>query len=238
MFPLYDTIHSRTFPYVNVGIIVLNVIAFFYEISLGADIEQFLLLYGIVPIRYSNPDIGMHFTLAEQAVPFVSSVFLHGSWLHLIFNMWFLWIFGDNVEDRMGHVRYFLFYILCGIAAGIAHLLLNPGLEVPTVGASGAIAGVMGAYFILYPMARIIVMVPVFIFPFLFEIPAFFFLGFWFIIQFFSGSVDLLRITDDFRGIAWWAHAGGFLNGVVLVFFFKKSRKKYRKYYPDEYFPW
>lgn len=238
MFPLYDTIKSRSFPYVNVGIIIANVIIFFYEISLGYDLERFLLYYAIVPVRYSHPPLAEQFTLFEQAIPLMSSMFLHGGWIHLIFNMWFLWIFGDNVEDRMGHLRYFIFYLLCGVGAAVIHILLNLHSRIPTIGASGAIAGVMGAYFLLFPLSRVIVLLPIFFLPYFFELPAFFFLGVWLLMQFYGGYISLLEIAPQFGGIAWWAHIGGFASGMFLVFFFKKSKKKYRRFYDDEYSPW
>ncbi len=238
MFPLYDTIRSRSFPVVNLGIIIANVLIFFYEIALGAHLERFILYYGIVPLRYSNPLISAHFTLYEQLIPFISSQFLHGGWVHLIFNMWFLWIFGDNVEDRMGHFRYLIFYLLCGVIASLIHLRLNFYSDKPAIGASGAIAGVMGAYFLLFPLSRVIVLVPLFFVPFFFELPAFFFLGIWFVMQFFSGYVSLLRLGGQMENIAWWAHVGGFVAGMFLVFFFKKSSRKYRRFYDDEFAPW
>jgi len=203
MLPLYDTIKSRSYPIVTVSLIVINVAVF------------------IVPAQFSESDI----TLKEKFLPFLTSIFIHGGWFHVIFNMWFLWIFGDNVEDRLGHVRYFLFYIVCGVAAGFVHFLTKYNSALPTVGASGAIAGVMGAYLILFPLARVVVLVPIFFFPFFFEMPAFFFLAFWFFMQFYGGYVDLLGLSGDFRGIAWWAHAGGFVIGMITVKFLLKEKR-------------
>jgi membrane associated rhomboid family serine protease len=151
--------------------------------------------------------------------------------------MWVLYLFGDNVEDRMGSVRYFVFYLLCGLAAEAAHIATNSSSPVPTLGASGAIAGVLGAYFVLFPTARVITLVPVFIIPFLFEIPAIIFLGFWFVSQLLSGVLSLGNSTA-YGGIAWWAHIGGFLAGVALVYLFRQPRKRQRGYYADEYWPW
>lgn len=238
MLPLYDTIRSRSFPFINIALIIVNVLVFFYEVSLGVNVDRFILYYSIVPARYSNPFIAAKFTLLEQSLPFITSMFLHGGWFHLIFNMWFLWIFGDNVEDRMGHFRYLIFYLICGVAAGVLHLVTNWHSDIPTLGASGAIAGVMGAYFLLFPFSRVIVLVPLLFFPFFFEIPAFFFLGFWFLVQFYGGYADLLGVTGEFANIAWWAHIGGFVSGMLLVPFFKKSKRAYRRFYADEFFPW
>jgi len=153
-------------------------------------------------------------------------MFLHGGWLHLFGNMLYLWIFGDNVEDRLGHLRYLIFYLLSGIGASFVHIWLNPSSRLPTIGASGAIAGVMGAYFTLYPRARVITLLPFFFFFYLVEIPAFFFLGFWFILQFVSGSTALLTRLPH-GGIAWWAHVGGFLFGATLNFLFRKPKRSY-----------
>jgi membrane associated rhomboid family serine protease len=164
-------------------------------------------------------------------------MFLHGGWLHLIGNMWVLYLFGDNVEDRMGPARYLAFYLLCGLAASLTHYAINPGSTVPTLGASGAISGVLGAYLLLFPTARVITLVPVFIIPFFFEIPAVVYLGFWFVMQLFSGTLSLAGAEPP-EGVAWWAHVGGFVTGMALLPVFKKSRKQYRHYYADEYWPW
>jgi membrane associated rhomboid family serine protease len=167
----------------------------------------------------------------------LTCMFLHGGWMHFIGNMWVLFLFGDAVEDRMGPARYLVFYLLCGLAAGLTHYLTNPTSPVPTVGASGAIAGVMGAYFVLFPTARVITLIPVFFFPFLVEIPAVVYLGVWFASQLFSGTLALVG-PQYYEGVAWWAHVGGFVAGIALLPLFKKSRKQYRRYYPDEYWPW
>ena len=167
----------------------------------------------------------------------LTSMFLHGDWLHFVGNMWMLYLFGDNVEDRIGSVRYLVFYLVCGLAAEAAHIATDPTSPVPTLGASGAIAGVMGAYFLMFPTARVITLVPVFIIPFLFEIPAVFFLGLWFLTQLWSGTLSLVGPTA-YGGIAWWAHIGGFVAGVALVYLFRQPRKRRREYYADEYWPW
>jgi membrane associated rhomboid family serine protease len=161
-------------------------------------------------------------------------MFLHGGWMHIIGNMWTLWIFGDNVEDRMGPLRFVLFYLLCGLAAGVTHWLTNPDSTIPTVGASGAIAGVLGAYFFLYPHARIIAMVPIFFWPFFFELPAITYLGFWILSQIFSGTLSL-ALPKDVGGVAWWAHVGGFIAGAALHRLFVKRRRSMRRLEPDEW---
>jgi len=212
MIPLRDTLRSNHFPLVNVMIIVLNVLAFFWQLAQGPALEKAVFLYGMVPARYSDPGLASHFTTFEQVLPFLTSMFLHGGFLHILGNMWFLYIFGDNIEDRLGHIRYLIFYLLSGVAAGLVHLLTSWNSRIPTIGASGAIAGVMGAYLILYPKARILTLVPIFFFFQLFEIPAFVFLGYWFLLQLAFASFS----GGEGGGIAWTAHAGGFIAGIVV----------------------
>ena len=228
MIPLKDTIPSRTYPFVNIFIIILNILAFAYELSLGKRLDMFILSYGVIPIKFYYLLATQPFNFLNIFFPFLSSIFLHGGWIHIIGNMLYLWIFGDNVEDRMGHLRYFAFYIICGVLAGGVHLYTNPTSGVPTIGASGAIAGVMGAYFIMFPGSRIITFVPIFFFFQIIEIPAFFFIGFWFLVQFFSGSLFLSSAGQNVGGVAWWAHVGGFVCGMVLVFFFRKRKRSYK----------
>jgi membrane associated rhomboid family serine protease len=190
--PIRDTTRSETYPVINSCIIAVSVLVFIVELAQGQRIAEFIYRYGLVPARYAVPQIAAHFTTSQQALPFVTSLFLHGGVLHLVGNMWFLYIFGGNVEDRLGHLRYLAFYLLCGLAAGVSHLVINWGSNVPTIGASGAIAGVMGAYLILYPRAKILTLIPLFFFfPFV-EVPAFFFLGIWFL---FPGGLPFGRIS-------------------------------------------
>jgi membrane associated rhomboid family serine protease len=230
MFPLQDTVPSRSVPLMTWTIILINGIAILYELSLSSEqLEQFLETLGMVPARLAI-DSDAYLTL-------FTCMFLHGSWMHFIGNMWMLYLFGDNVEDRMGPGRYLIFYLLCGLAAGVTHYLTNYGSTVPTIGASGAIAGVLGAYFVLFPTARVITLVPILFIPLFFEIPAIVFLGIWFVSQLFSGTLSLLS-TQDYGGVAWWAHVGGFVAGIILLPLFKKSREQYRPDYPDEYRPW
>ncbi|WP_456432961.1 rhomboid family intramembrane serine protease [Thermosulfuriphilus sp.] len=238
MIPIQDSIPRRCPPVATWTLIGLNALVFLLEISLPEKrLEQLFYLFGIVPARYTHPDWAVWFGLPlDDYWPFLTSMFLHGSWVHFIGNMWTLWIFGDNVEDQMGPWRYLIFYLLCGLAAGVVHVILNPHSTVPTIGASGAISGVMGAYYALFPLARIIVMIPIFIFPFFFELPAILYLGLWFLIQFTSGTLSL-ALPGAHGGIAWWAHVGGFVAGIVLYRFFLSSGRPCH-YYPDESIPW
>jgi len=213
MIPIRDAIRSRTFPVVNVAIIVLNVLAFLWQLTQGPGLKEALYLYGIVPLRYSDPGLSTHFTGFQQYLPFLTSMFLHGGFLHIIMNMWFLYIFGDNIEDRLGHIRYLVFYFFCGVAAGLIHLFTNWSSNIPTIGASGAISGVMGAYLLLYPRSRIMTLIPIFLFFQFIEIPAFVFLGYWILIQLFSASLT----PKNVGGIAFWAHIGGFVAGLFFI---------------------
>ena len=213
MIPIRDAIRSKNFPVVNVVIIALNIIAFALEFLHGSDLNEIFYLYGIVPIRYSSPEVAAQFTGFQQYVPFLTSMFLHGGFLHILMNMWFLYIFGDNIEDRLGHVRYLAFYLFCGIAAGLIHLFTNWNSKIPTVGASGAISGVMGAYLILYPRSRILTLIPIFFFFQFVELPAFIFLGFWILMQLFSAGLS----PRNLGGVAFWAHIGGFFAGLIFV---------------------
>jgi len=213
MIPIRDAIRSKNFPAVNVLLIGLNVIAFLWELAQSPDLKEVFYLYGIVPLRYSNPEIAAHFTGFGQYLPFLTSMFLHGGFLHIIMNMWFLYIFGDNIEDRLGHIRYLIFYLFCGVAAGLIHLFTNWNSNVPTIGASGAISGVMGAYLLLYPRSKILTLIFIFFFIQFVEIPAFIFLGIWFLLQLFSAGLT----PSNVGGIAFWAHIGGFVAGLVFI---------------------
>ena len=216
MIPIRDTIRSETYPIINYVLIALNILAFFVEQSQGRNFNEFIFTYGLVPARYSVPQISDYFTTAQQVIVFLTFMFLHGGFFHLLGNMWFLYIFGDNVEDHLGHFRYLAFYLLCGLASGISHLFLNWTSQIPTIGASGAIAGVMGAYFILYPRAKVLTLVPIFFFLHFMEIPAFLFLGFWIFFQFLNAA-----LSNQAGGIAWWAHVGGFVFGIIFLKLFQ-----------------
>jgi membrane associated rhomboid family serine protease len=209
MIPLKDVIPSRTFPAVNIGLIALNSIVFLFELSIpDASMEAFLRAYGVVPGDFWWPTV-------------LTSMFIHAGWLHFLGNMLYLWIFGDNVEDRLGHARYVLFYLFCGTAAAAAHVHMNPGSMMPTIGASGAIAGVMGAYFVLYPQSRILALVPIIFFFRVMEVPAVVFLGIWFLMQFLSGASTN---GVESSGVAFWAHVAGFLAGAGWVLIFRARR--------------
>ena len=213
MIPLRDTIRANNYPVVNNAIIGINVLVFIFQFTLGAGLDRFIYIYGLVPARYSIPQISAYFSAPHQVFSFISFMFLHGGFWHLLGNMWSLYIFGDNVEDRLGHLRYLIFYIICGVASGLSHLVLNFNSNIPTIGASGAIAGVMGAYFILHPRARILTLIPIFFIPYFLEIPAYFFLGFWFLLQFINAAGS----SGQAGGVAWWAHIGGFVFGFIFL---------------------
>jgi rhomboid family protein len=215
MFPVSDVIPSRTTPYVTISLIALNAIAFLIELQLSdSGLHQLVASYGVVPARFTWPDM-------------LTSMFLHSGWLHFLGNMLYLWIFGDNVEDRLGHARYLLFYLFCGAAASLGQVASHPESTLPMIGASGAIAGVMGAYFVLYPQSRVLTAVFIIIFIDLIEIPAIYFLGIWFLMQLFSGVGSLgARAADG--GIAFWAHVGGFAAGALLGALWRASEAKRR----------
>ena len=227
MIPLKDTIKSKHLPVVTWLLIAVNVLIFLYQLTLPPHaLERFFHTWGIVPARFFHPRWASATGYPRiSLLPFFTYMFLHGGWLHIIFNMWALWIFGDNVEDRMGHLGFFGFYILCGLLAGLIQTIFHPGSQVPTIGASGAIAGVMGAYFILFPFSQILVMMPIFIFPIFFKIPAVVYLLLWFILQFWSGTLSLLAGAAQFGGIAFWAHVAGFISGMALLRIFVKKIK-------------
>jgi membrane associated rhomboid family serine protease len=233
--PLQDSVPSRSVPVMTGTLIFINVVVFFFELSLPQETrEQVFYLFGLVPARFTNLD-------SEAAVgfpvnnywPLLTHQFLHTGWLHIIGNMWTLWIFGDNVEDRMGPLRFLIFYLLCGLLAALSHVFTQPYSTVPTVGASGAIAGVLGAYLLLFPTARVIVLFPLLFLPLFFELPAVLYLGIWFLLQFYSGALALAG-PESVGGIAWWAHVGGFLSGLVLCLVFVR-RHRIRPLQPDEY---
>jgi membrane associated rhomboid family serine protease len=212
MIPLRDTTRARTFPFVNYTLIALCGLVFLYELSLGEGIERLIFRYGVIPAQLTS---GYSQGMASVGVlgSLVTSLFLHGGWFHLIGNMVYLYVFGDNVEDRLGHVGYLVFYLLVGVGASLAQVFSAPASTTPMIGASGAIAGVLGGYFLLYPRARVLTLIPLFLFFPLVEVSAFFFLGFWFVMQFVQGAL----VGEAGSGVAWWAHAGGFVVGAVLL---------------------
>jgi membrane associated rhomboid family serine protease len=233
MFPIRDTIRSHTFPIVNWLIIAANAIVFFFELTLTpATLERLFYTFGMTPANV-NPLFPVTF------IPFFTHMFLHGGWLHFLSNMWTLYIFGDNVEDRMGSGRFLFFYLFGGLAAGGLQYLVAPNSLVPAIGASGAIAAVLGAYLLFYPRAQVITLIPVFIFPWFVNIPALIYIGFWFVTQLFSGVLALSTASGAAAGgVAWWAHVGGFLFGLLMAYPFAGFRRTAPRSYPDEYYPW
>ena len=211
MIPLRDVVPSRTTPYITITIIALNALAWLFELSLPHDaLNAFLTVYGVVPASFAPATL-------------ITSTFLHGSWSHVLGNMWYLWIFGDNVEDRLGHGRFIVFYLLCGMAAALGQIALDPLSTLPMVGASGAIAGVMGAYFVLYPRSRVLTLVALVFFWEIIELPATLLLGFWFVMQLFSaGAIAATAGTGG--GVAFAAHVAGFASGAAGVFVFRKRQ--------------
>ena len=214
--PLTDHIHRRSFWAFTLLLIVANVWAFIIELSLGPHLNRFILMYGLIPAHYSQHSLSAlpaRFTVT----PIFVSMFLHGGWLHLLGNMLFLFVFGRSIEDRVGHLPFLFLYLISGVAAALVQILVTPGSHVPTIGASGAIAGVLGAYFICYPGARITTLIPLFVFFFTVQVPAILLLGYWFLIQFIAGFQMLSIQTAASGGVAWWAHVGGFACGVLLA---------------------
>ena len=227
MIPIGDSTRRRTTPYVNVGIIIACVLVFLYELSLSTiDVGRFFQDWGVVPVQLvdwlESPSV------VEEPSTVVTSMFIHGGWLHLIGNMLFLWVFGDNVEDAMGHGRYLVFYLLAGLAATALQVFIDQESLIPIVGASGAIAGVLGAYLVLYPRATVSVLIPWLWFFGAFPVPAAFLIVFWFLLQLLSGVASLGAAAGVTEGIAFWAHVGGFIAGVVLVWAFRRQKPRRR----------
>jgi len=247
MIPFRDHNPSGSVPIITILLIVLNALAFFVELDQGEGLESFIRGYGLTPSRVFGKeppqpqpryrimgawlvrDRAVEIPLPPVWLTFLTSMFLHGGWMHLIGNMWYLWIFGDNVEDRMGHTKFLLFYLLCGLAAAGVQTLANAGSTMPMVGASGAIAGVLGAYMIAFPTARVTTLIFLGFFFTVVDLPAVFLLGFWFAIQFISG-LDSMALSEAAGGVAWFAHIGGFVAGIVLLFVFQKPAPERRAY--------
>ena len=226
MLPLHDTVPARRLPAAVWALVFVNAAIFLYEVRLGPDgLQLFVDRYGMIPADLSAPG-----GLARHWPTVITSMFLHGSWLHIIGNMWFLWIFGDNVEDRLGTARFLVFYFLGGFAAAALQVSVDPTSQVPSIGASGAIAAVLGAYIVLYPTATVISIVPIFFLPMLVDVPAVLWIGFWFLEQWLNGFVALF--LPAMGGVAWWAHIGGFLFGmaVAIPYRFQPPRRHYVGY--------
>ena len=216
MIPLKNLRPRTHFPAVTLALIVINFLVFFYQLTLDPRALQFFIMtYSMIPARAQMALAHSQYTLAQGFLPLFTSMFLHGGWLHIIGNMWFLWLFGPNVEDRLGHVPYLGFYLVCGLGAGIAQMLFSLGSTIPGLGASGAIAGVLGAYVVFFPSSRILTLVTLFFWWFFARLPAILFIGLWFAVQFLSGIGSLGSAQAG--GVAWWAHVGGFLLGMLLV---------------------
>jgi len=219
MIPLRDENPSSSVPVVTRALIVLNVAAFLYELMMGPQLREFVFAFGLVPLRLTLALHEQREALLYPVLTIFTSMFLHGGWLHLIGNMWYLWIFGDNIEDRLGSVGFLFFYLVSGVVAALLHVALNADSRLPTVGASGAIAGVLGAYAAAFPRARVVTLVPLFPFFQILALPAMLVLGLWFVFQFFSGFLALgfAPRGADSGGVAVWAHIGGFAFGWIAM---------------------
>jgi membrane associated rhomboid family serine protease len=232
MIPIRDDVPSKTVPWVNLSFIGVNVFIFLLELGMGPGLQRFLRHAAVIPAAFSGGDriLTPGDVVATAVDPtfelrILLSMFLHGGFAHILGNMLYLWVFGDGVEDRMGHMRYLVFYLLCGWIAAYAHIWSDPASRLPSIGASGAIAGVLGAYVALYPRARVVTLLPLGLFWPLVQVPAVFFLGLWFLQQFVLGTLSLAG-PDQSGGTAWWAHIGGFLAGIGLVSLFQNPRRR------------
>ena len=212
MIPIRDNQPAKNFALGTCLLIGTNLFVFILQWRLNIDEEVIFYLFGLVPGKYTIPDVSQYFTFLNQVISLFSYMFFHAGFWHFMGNMWFLYVFGDKVEFHFGTLRFLIFYLLSGVASGILHFLLNPFSTVPTVGASGAVAGVMGAYYLLFPRSKILTLIPIIIFPWFIEIPAFIFLGVWFLLQFINAAG-----AGEASGVAWWAHVGGFIAGILLV---------------------
>jgi len=239
MIPIRDDAPRFTTPYVTYFLLGLNVVVFLFELTFGGPQRNALMFeFGLVPVKLTALFSGAHgvsvsgtllpVNVQTAIIPVFTSMFIHASWLHLIFNMWALWIFGDNIEDYLGHFWYLVFYLVAGLAAAALHTVFNPMSAVPSVGASGAIAGVMGAYLILFPSARVTTLLPLFFFFTFIRLPAWLVLGYWFILQFLGGAATSIAYSSQTGGgIAFWAHVGGFIAGIALIKLFPRRPRRY-----------
>jgi len=234
MIPLNDNVRRQTFWVSTLALIAINTAVFAYELSLGPALNRFIVTFGLIPARYTTPHGAIIISgLVEFLVPVFTSMFIHGGWLHLIGNMLFLFVFGRSIEDRFGHKQFLLLYFISGFGAAIVHVLFNMGSPVPTIGASGAIAGILGAYLVCYPTARISTLIPLLIIFWIIRIPAFLMLGYWFVIQFLAGHQQMMTIESATRGgVAWWAHVGGFALGILLALAIPKRQRRAVQIWP------
>jgi membrane associated rhomboid family serine protease len=232
MFPIRDDAPRIGTPVITYLLLALNTLVFLFEVMLDPGSRNaFIFQFGVVPAHITGLLHGApQVTPTGALLPVLTSMFMHASWLHLIFNMWGLYIFGDNVEDHMGHFRFLIFYLLTGIAASAVHWMMSPASRIPSVGASGAIAGVMGGYFLLFPSARVLTVLPLFFYFTFLWLPAWLVLGYWFVAQFLSGAATAITASQQSGGIAFWAHVGGFVAGVVLIKLFPKRPRRYQYY--------
>jgi rhomboid family protein len=225
--PINDHVRRRIFWFATLALIAANTFVFVYELSLGPQLNRLVFAFAVIPARYTTPRGLVSTGLAGHVIPIFTSMFLHGGWLHLIGNMLFLFVFGRSIEDRFGHEKFLFIYFLGGLVAALTHIFFNAGSMIPTIGASGAIAAVLGAYFVCYPGARITTLIYIIFFFWKVEIPAVFILGYWFIIQFVAANFERLDIQSATRGgTAWWAHVGGFAAGAALALILRPRRLK------------
>ncbi len=216
MFPISDSVSSKKFPFVNLGLILLTCYVFYLQLN---NPEAFTYSYALVPSS-------VRFTDYTTLIQFVTSIFLHGGWLHIISNMWFLWIFGDNVEGSLGHFWYLILYLASGVIGGLAQYLFMPDSNIPMLGASGAVAGALGAYFLLFPHHKIKTLLPILGFITFTNVSAYIMLGYWFVLQVFSGAMSIPGSRIDEGGVAFWAHVGGFVAGLIIGKIFARSDKE------------
>lgn len=233
MIPLKDANRTRTVPAVTLLLIAINAAVFVYQLSLGSGplSTGFFYQFGLVPRALLSFGYWQEAGILMGLAPFLTSMFLHGGWMHFLGNMLYLWVFGDNVEDWLGSLRFLFFYLVCGLLAALLQIAVQPGSPIPMIGASGAISGVLAAYLVLFPGARVLTFVPILFFFYLVRLPALIFLGLWFLLQFFNGAVSLTAGDLSMGGTAWWAHIGGFVAGLVLILKARKSRRRARVYY-------
>jgi membrane associated rhomboid family serine protease len=234
MIPLRDNVRSRTVPFINYLLIAANARVFLHELALGRNLEPFIRRYGLVPAVLTQPRLALHLSLSDKVKPLFTSMFLHGGWLHVLGNMLYLWVFGRGIEDLIGSGPFLAFYLVCGLAAGVLQVVTSPYSQLPTIGASGAIAGVMGAYVIRFSRARIVTLVFIVVFITTVEIPAWILLVWWFVIQLFNGFGSLATANYSGGGTAWFAHVGGFLAGMLLIRAFPVKQRKWRPWHEED----
>lgn len=233
MIPLKDINRTQTFPAVTLLLVAVNATSFLYQLTLGSGplLTGFFYQFGLVPRMLLSFGYWQETGVLLGLSTLLTSMFIHGGWMHFLGNMLYLWVFGDNVEEWLGSVRFLLFYLVCGFLAALLQIVVNPGSQIPMIGASGAISGVLGAYLVLFPGARVLTFVPILFFFYLVRLPALLFLGLWFFLQFINGAVSLTVGEFSTGATAWWAHIGGFLAGLVLILKYRKSQRRRAVYY-------